>query len=373
MPDETTTPIARPWLPARRRFDAVVRDLWGSRMLSNFGRYARLLESRGGWAIGHTAPLAVASCDIGMVLAWRAMGLRGGEVILPSFTFCSTANALRWNGLTPVFADIDPRTLCLDPDDVRRRIGPRTVAVAAVHTFGCPAAVDELDVIAKSHGLKLLYDAAHGLGAKSRGRPLGALGDASVFSLSGTKLVCAGEGGLAAFRDPEAAKRFRALRGYGFLGDYNCRDVGLNGKISELNAALGWLSLALLRKAVKRRRQIARLYRRLLVGLRFQEPADGDRHAYKDFAVLFPTAGHRDAVESALTGCGVQTKRYFLPVHRMAAYAEHAQARLPVTDDVADRILCLPIYHELPAERVRAVAAVVRKAAGLKEVERGVA
>lgn len=154
MSGDEPIPIARPLMPPRRAFEKVMRELWRTRRLSNFGRYSQLLERRGGRAIAHAAPLAVSSCDIGMVLAWRALAVPQGEVILPSFTFCSTANALLWNGLEPVFADIDPRTLCLDPDDVRRRIGPRTVGIAAVHAFGCPAAVDELEAIARQHRLR---------------------------------------------------------------------------------------------------------------------------------------------------------------------------------------------------------------------------
>lgn len=371
--DAKQQPIAKPSLPARAEFEKAVREIWASGMLSNFGPFVRRLERRGGRAIGSAHAQAVASCDIGMVLAWRALDLRAGEVIVPSFTFCSTVNALRWNGLTPVFADIDPRTLCIDPDDVVRKISPRTVAVAAVHTFGCPAPIDALEGIAKSRGLKLLFDAAQGLGAKSRGRRLGEFGDASVFSLSGTKVVVAGEGGLATFRDPEAAWRFRQLRGYGFLGDYNCQDVGLNGKMSELNAALGWLSLGMLREGIRRRRRIARAYQSHLAGLQFQHAADGDRHAYKDFVVIFPSAAGRVAAEAALDRAGVQTKRYFLPVHRMDAYRDFRDVRLPVTNDLAERMLCLPMYSDLSLTRVEEISRIVMRACDAKEATHGLA
>src|SRR5262249_8640250 len=160
-----------------------------------------------------------------------------------------------------------------------------------------------------------------------QGRALGAYGDAALFSLSGTKVVTAGEGGLATFRCPEAAERFRRLRGYGFLGDYDCQEVGLNGKLSEMNAALGYLSLELLEPAVRRRRALARYYRdqlRTVPGLRFHQAARGDRHAYKDFAILFERSEQCATVEQALKETGVETKRYFLPVHRMKAYVEHA-------------------------------------------------
>src|SRR5262249_30338302 len=157
-------------------------------------KYSSLLEQRAAEVIDHPAPLCVSNCDVGLTLAWRALGCAAGEVIVPSFTFCSTVNALSWNGLTPVFADIDPHTFCIDPSHVRSKITSRTVGIAPVHTYGCPAPIAELDSLAEEFGLKVVFDAAHGLGASYRGQGMGAFGDASAFSLSGTKLVTGGEG-----------------------------------------------------------------------------------------------------------------------------------------------------------------------------------
>ncbi len=352
-------PITRPHLPAREEFTAIVEELFNTRMLSNFSKYSRLLEERAAAALEHPAPQCVSSCDVGLTLAWKALECPPGEVIVPSFTFCSTVNALRWNGLSPVFADIDPETYCLDVDDVRRLITPRTVGIAAVHVFGLPADIESLQDLAAEHGLSLVFDAAHGLGGRYDGKALGAFGDASVFSLSGTKLVTGGEGGLATFRDPEAAERFSYLRAYGFKADYNCRHIGLNGKLSELNAALGWLSLDLLEEAVTRRQAQVRRYRQALescVGLVWQKVLPGCVHGYKDLAVKFPAAKHRSAAETALAAAGVMTKRYFFPVHRMEAYRGHTLRRLPVTDDLYDRLLCIPIYFDLEDQQIDEIA-----------------
>lgn len=349
-------PIMRPYLPPLHQYAEAVEEIFSTASLSNFGKYSRLLEDRASRVLEHPGTLCVSSCDIGLVLAWRALGCTCGEVITPSFTFCSTVNALTWNGLTPVFADIDPETLCLDIGEVRKLITPRTVGITAVHVFGRPAAITELEALAQEYGLKLVFDAAHALGAKYRGRALGSLGDASIFSLSGTKLVTGGEGGLATFRSSEVAERFRALRGYGFLGDYNCQDIGLNGKLSELNAALAYLSLGMLEEAVERRQAIGLYYRRRLGDVpqcSFQMSAEwGDRHAYKDFAVLFARSDQRCRAEQALNQIGVQTKRYFMPVHKMTAYAKLACAHLPVTEDIYERILCLPIYHTIQPKQI---------------------
>ena len=365
-------PIMRPHLPPLEQFTAVVADLFETRMLSNFARYARLLEERAAAVLDHPRPSSVSSCDVGLTLAWRALECPPGEVIVPSFTFCSTVNALRWNGLEPVFADVDPQTYCLDPDDVRRRITTRTVGIAAVHLFGLPAPIAPLEGLAREHGLKLVFDAAHGLGGRYQGKALGAFGDATVFSLSGTKLVTGGEGGLATFRDPADAERFTYLRAYGFKDDYNCRYLGLNGKLSELNAALGWLSLDLLDAALARRQAQVEHYRQALADCRdvsWQAVPPGCVHGYKDLAIRFRTPEQRSTVEAALAGGGIMTKRYFFPVHRMDAYRSLAPSRLPVTDHLYERLLCIPLYHDLPEDGIDTIAGSIR--ASLKRTAAG--
>lgn len=363
-----TIPITRPWLPDADVYHAVIQDILDRRFVSNFSKYATLLEQRAAPIIGNDRPFAVASCDVGLTLAWRALGVTEGEVLVPSFTFCSTVNALRWNGLEPVFVDINPRTLCLDPDDARRKINDRTTGICAVHVFGRPAHFSELHDLAAEHGLATVFDAAHALGAKVDDEPVGAVGDASVFSLSGTKLAVAGEGGLAVFRDPDAQQRFERLRNYGFLYDYNCAEVGLNGKLSEMNAAMGWLSLELLPAAIGRREELVECYRTELSGLdglRFQaQPPHGTKQVHKDFAVIFDRPESRATVEEALLNVGVQTKRYFLPVHSMDAYAEHNVADLPVTESIYKRILCLPLFHDLDDASLRTVVRTIRRTIG---------
>jgi dTDP-4-amino-4,6-dideoxygalactose transaminase len=355
-------PITRPHLPAPEAFNAIVEELFTTRMLSNFSKYSQLLEERAAVVLDHPAPLCVSSCDIGLALAWKALECPPGEVIVPSFTFCSTVNALSWNGLEPVFAEVDPETYCIDVDDARRLITPRTVGIAAVHVFGLPAEIEPLQDLAVEYGLKLVFDAAHGLGGRHDGKALGAFGDASVFSLSGTKLVTGGEGGLATFRDPESAERFSFLRAYGFKADYNCRHIGLNGKLSELNAALAWLSLDLLEETMTRRQAQVESYRQALISiadLTWQKVAPGSVHGYKDLAVKFRTSAQRKAAETALTAAGVMSKRYFFPVHRMDAYREHALRRLSVTDNLYDRLLCIPVYFDLEDEQIDDIAKLV--------------
>jgi dTDP-4-amino-4,6-dideoxygalactose transaminase len=361
-------PIARPQLPPLERFAELVADVFETRMLSNFSKYTRLLEERAATVLDHASPLSVSSCDIGLILAWKALQCPPGEVIVPSFTFCSTVNALRWNGLEPVFAEVDPRSYCIDPEDVRRLISPRTVGIAAVHVFGLPAAIEPLQRLASEHGLRLVFDAAHGLGGRYRGTALGAFGDASVFSMSGTKLVTSGEGGLVTFRDADAAERFSYLRVYGFKADYNCRHIGLNGKLSELNAALGWLSLDFLDAALRHRHAQVERYRGALGDCRdhwFQSVPADCVHGYKDLAIRFRRPEQRAAVEAALAAAGIMTKRYFFPVHLMEAYRSATRRYLPVTEHLHERLLCVPLYHDLSDEAIDAITGTIRAGLGV--------
>lgn len=346
-------PIMRPWLPPLEDYVGLLQGIWASRMLSNFGELATALEAQCASYLDSPHVLSASSGDIALALAIRALDLpAGSRVLVPSFTFNSTVNAVLWNGHRPVFVDIDAATLTVDPADVATRVDG-AAAIVATHVFGNPAAVERLAEIARSAGVRLLYDAAHGYGSLHGERRVGTFGDAEVFSLSGTKPVTSAEGGLFTTADPDLADRFRYLRAYGFQADYHARFVGLNGKMSELHAALGLLTMARIEEALAARRLHVDGYLEGLGDLRaagevtVQQVAPGDRSTYKDFAVLFRNRATRDRVERALGDSRIQTKRYFRPCHRMDAYAAHAERALPVTDWVYDRILCLPIFEEL--------------------------
>lgn len=355
-------PIARPSLPPFDKYRELIEDIFRRRYVSNFAKYSSLLEERASETLGENL-LAVASCDTGLMLAWRALGVSSGEVIVPSFTFASTVNSIVWNGLRPVFADIDPRSLCIDPTGVQSLISPETVAIVGVHCFGEPVP-EELDQIAVHHGFKLVFDAAHAIGTTVHGQSLAGRGDVSVFSLSGTKTITAGEGGLAAIRDADVRKRFAELRNYGFLGDYDAKAAGINGKMSEMNAALGYLSFQMVDELIERRQEIAIRYRRNLA--QFAQlhlpamPPPGDTKSFKDFAIVFPDGRSREAAELSLSRNGIETKRYFLPVHLMSAYREMPmRGPLPVTEEMYDRALCVPIFFDLEDVQIDEISEII--------------
>lgn len=360
-------PITRPALPPLAEYTAILERIWQSRMLSNFGEFATSLEDLAAGYLGADCVLTVSSGDVALILSLRALQLPPKtRVLVPSFTFNSTVNAILWNDLRPVFVDIDPETLNMDPADAARRIDGAG-AILATHVFGNPVAVDQLAALARSAGARLVFDAAHGYGSLRRGKHVGTFGDAEVFSMSGTKPVTSAEGGLFATSDPELAERFRYLRAYGFQQDYHSRYVGLNGKLSELHAGLGLLTLARIEDALAIRRvRVDHYLGRLssVPGVSFQLVAADDRSTYKDFAILFSSGKQRDLVESALAAVEVQTKRYFRPCHEMDAYRACADGPLPVTESAYRRILCLPLFEDLTADQVDLISDIVAAASG---------
>lgn len=360
-------PITRPELPPMDEYVALLEEIWESRMLSNFGPMAQRLEAMTTDYLGVPTRVVV-SGDIGLMVTIAAMDIpRGAACLVPSFTFNSTINAVLWNGLRPVFVDIDPATFTMDPGDARAAAEESgdVGLVIGTHVFGNPADADGLRAVADAHGARLLFDAAHGYGASRDGNKVGGLGDAEVFSLSGTKPVTTAEGGLIATRDEDLLERIKLLRGYGFHGDYESKLIGMNGKMSEMHAALGLLTMRRIDEALERRDALIARYRETLdqvPGIGFQLVRPQDRSTWKDFALVFADRGARDRVEHALATADVQTKRYFRPCHRMEAFAAFDRRPLPITSAIHERILCIPLFEGLATDDVDRIGEAIGEA-----------
>jgi dTDP-4-amino-4,6-dideoxygalactose transaminase len=263
-------------------------------------------------------------------LAPRDRAAPMGEVIMPSFTFLAAPAAPVWNNLRPVFVDVDPRTTNVVPEAVAAAITPRTVAISACHNFGNPCDIPALEAIAAKHGLPLVIDAAHGFGASLHGKPVGKGGKAQVFSLSPTKLLVAGEGGIVATDCDRLAQDVRIGREYGNDGSYDAVFSGVNGRMPELSAATALASLDLLDEVASRRREIAAAYRRGLAGfagIGCMEETPGSEPSYKDFSITIDPdifGCSRDRVRGALAARGIETRTYYdPPCHRQRAFDLH--------------------------------------------------
>lgn len=330
------------------------------------GPVVRELEERLAERLQVTRAVAVASCTSGLMLVLRHLATPGTSAVLPSFTFSASAHAPAWCGLAPVFTECRPDTFQVDVADLRTRLAAAGGAVVvATHVFGAPCDVEQLEALARSAGVPLVFDAAHALGARRGERLVGSLGDAEVFSLSPTKLVVGGEGGVVTTNREDVAEAVRLGRDYGNPGDYDCHFPGLNARMSEFHAAMALESLELLDDHLKRRRALAACYRSLLdevPGLTAQAVDDGDVSTYKDFTIRvdadFGLA--RNGVVAVLGAEGIDTRCYFdPPVHAQQAYKELPETSLPVTDDLAARVISLPMFARLTARDVECVVEVL--------------
>ncbi|MFQ5867902.1 MAG: DegT/DnrJ/EryC1/StrS family aminotransferase [bacterium] len=362
-------PINRPTLPPVESLIDDLREVFSSGLITN-NRYVCELEKTLAIYMNVKNVVCVSSCTSGLMLVERCLGLKG-EVIVPSFTFPATVHSLVWNNLKPVFVDCNPKTFNLEPGEVEAKIGEKTSAILGVYIFGNPPEMDGLLELAEKYGLKLIFDAAHGLGARYKGKSSGNFGDAEVFSMAPTKVVTSGEGGIIATNNDELAENLRLGRNYGNPGNYNCSLVGLNARMSELNAILGLKSLELLENSSSRRYKLVCLYRSLLgkiPGISFQEISEGNRSAFNYFSILVDADkfGMKNIdLKLALEKQGISTKVYFSPpVHTQDAYRQYYEEyryKLPVTEWICERILCLPLFSHMSEDTVRYICDKVEK------------
>ncbi|HEX5095915.1 MAG TPA: aminotransferase class I/II-fold pyridoxal phosphate-dependent enzyme [Acidimicrobiia bacterium] len=361
-------PFARPARPPLEQVFKRIEPSYESGMLTN-GPLVRELEARAAQLLEVEHVVAVSSCTSGLMLTLQAVtGGRTGPVVLPSFTFSASAHAVAWNGRTPSFVDCEADSLQISTEDAAEALDGAS-AILATHVFGAPCDVEQLTKLAKAAGVPLVFDAAHAFGARFDDRPVGGHGVAEVFSLTPTKVLVAGEGGLVATNDEMLAELLRIGRDYGNPGDYNTRFAGLNARMSEFHAAMALESLEMLDTSLMRRRQLAARYQDHLAdvpGVAFQTVRPGDLSTYKDFSIVIDPDKFgltRDKLVSVLTAEGIDTRKYFdPPVHRQHTYSRLEPVDLPVTDSVASSVLSLPIYPGLRGDEIRRVAESIRTA-----------
>lgn len=322
--------------------------------------------------------VAVSSGTAGLHLCVRALGLgEGDEVLVPSFTFIAAVNALRYERVKPVFVEIEEKTLNLDIAALERAITPQTRAIMVVHTFGCPADMDRIRVLADRHHLHIIEDACEAIGAEWDGRRVGTFGNAAVYAFYPNKQITTGEGGCVVTRDPALAARVRSLRNQGRTGDdwFDHAELGYNYRLSELACALGVEQMKRLPAILDRRETIARLYARYLAdepGL-ILPPLDLPNGCISWFVYVvrlraeglddLAARGLRDAVLRHLRCAGIGCGRYFAPVHLQSCYSQRGPAvSLPVTQAQAARTVALPFFNHIAAEEVAEVCTVLREA-----------
>ncbi len=361
--------VTQPYLPPLQDFLPYLEGIWARKVLTNNGPCHQELEQRLGEYLGLEHISLFANGTLALVTALQALDI-AGEVITTPYSFVATSHALLWNRLTPVFVDIEPGTLNLDPRRIEAAITPRTSAILPVHCYGHPCDVAAIQAIADRHGLKVIYDAAHAFGVADAGGSILRHGDLSVLSFHATKVFNTFEGGAIVSPDAHTKQRIDHLKNFGFVDETTVVAPGINGKMSEINAAFGLLQLKHIDAALERRRQIDAEYRRQLAGvpgLGFVDGA-GAVHNAAYFPLMigpdYPLA--RDALYALLKRKGVHTRRYFYPpiseFPMYHGYPSAAADNLPQTARAAAQVICLPLYPALEPAALALIVDTVRHA-----------
>lgn len=360
--------VGRPNISNRETFLRHVEEILDRNWLTNNGPLVQEFERRIARHLGVKHCVAMANGTIALEIAIRALGLQG-EVIVPSWTFIATAHALYWQGITPVFADIDPRTHNLDPDAVRRMITPRTSGIIGVHLWGRGAPVDELQAMADEHGLKLMFDAAHAFGSSYKQRLIGGFGACEVFSFHATKAFNTMEGGAVSTNDDDLAEAMRLMRNFGFSGYDRVIHPGTNGKMIEACAAMGLANLDGMGQVSEANKRNHASYQEALsdtpeLSLIQYDCSERNNHHYIVLEVQESCRVSRDKIITALHAENILARKYFWPgCHAMDPYQQlfpHAGLVLPQTVSVSNKVIVLPNGITLLQSDIETIAQILR-------------
>ena len=346
--------VTRPYLPPLDDFKKGLEEVWANQWLTNNGPMLQQFQAALSEYLGvPEANLALFSNGtLALELGYYAMGLADGDVITTPFTFVATSHALKRIGANPVFADIDPETMCLSPEAAEKLITPRTKAIVPVHVYGNVCDVEGFERLGEKYGVKIIYDAAHAFGVKS----ILGCGDMSMFSFHPTKLFHSCEGGLLVFKDAKVQEKLFELRNFAIHGELSCTDVGSNAKMNELQALMGLECLKKIDDLLDYRQKIYKAYEEVLTdcdAVRLVPYSQNKAYV----PVLFNDFETRERVYAELKEkCNVFSRRYFYPLLTDFAPYVYAKGSCPVAEDLASRVLTLPTYYGLPLEDVKAIA-----------------
>jgi dTDP-4-amino-4,6-dideoxygalactose transaminase len=370
--------VTSPLLPPLEEFIPYLEKIWEKKFLTNGGAWHQQLEKELAEYLGVEHLCLFANGTLALLTALQALRITG-EVITTPYSFVATSHSLLWNGLTPVFADIDPVTCNIDPDKIEALITPTTSAILPVHCYGIPCDVDKIQSIADAWGLKVIYDAAHAFGVKKNNHSILNCGDLSILSFHATKVFNTFEGGAIICPDARMKQRIDYLKNFGFAGETTVVAPGINAKMNEVQAAFGLVQLGHIDHALARRAEIYQRYCEWLNDIpgigTFSVTDDVEwNHAYFPIRVesTFPVS--RDWLYDALKAQNIYSRRYFYPLISSFSMYRHlpsaAPENLPIASDIAEKILCLPIYPDLTLEDQARVVNIIRQQVGLTQVDK---
>ena len=351
--------VTMPTLAPQAEVDELLKGVWESGIMTHNGPLVQRFEKEVAAYLDVPRMVAYTNGTLSLQVAIKALGLRG-EIITTPFTFIATISSIMWEQCTPVFVDVDPETFNIDPSKIEERITCHTVAIMPVHVFGNSCDIDAIDAIAAKHGLKVIYDACHSFGVKYKGKSVFTYGDISVTSFHATKMLNTAEGGGCFPLNPTLDEKMRRIRFFGFENHADIVEDGFNGKMTEVNAAVGIANLKYMDAALADRKKKYMLYKEILQSsgsLRFQKVED-DSCNYSYFPVVFPDEEMLLRVMDQLKANQVFPRRYFYPsVNTFSHLVPYTP--MPLSEDLASRILCLPLFMGLEIWCVEEIANLV--------------
>lgn len=360
--------VTRPNLPPLEKLQPYLEEIWKNKILTNNGPFHQQFEKELAKYLDVEHINLFANATLALVVGLQAL-LITGEVITTPFSFVATTHALKWNGITPVFCDIEEETLNIDPDKIEALITAKTTAIMPVHVYGHPCDTDKIQAIADKYGLKVIYDAAHAFGIKMNDKNLFLSGDMSVLSFHGTKLFTTFEGGAIISKDEKLKKRIDYLKNFGFADELTVIAPGINGKMNEFQSVIGLLSLEIVEEEIANRKKAAETYFELLKnvkGIKVFDNFDDYKYNYSYFPVLIDEevfGASREKVYDELRKQNIYARRYFYPlISTMPTYRSlpsAAKDNLPIANKIGEQILCLPIYGKINTDEINFIKEII--------------
>jgi dTDP-4-amino-4,6-dideoxygalactose transaminase len=361
--------VTQPALPPLDEFIPYLKQIWNSKWLTNQGPFHEKFEKELADYLGVKYISLFANGTLALITALRALNIQG-EVITTPFSFVATTHSLWWNGIKPVFVDIEPDTMNLDSSKIETAVTPQTTGILPVHVYGNPCNMDAIQKVADKFGLKVIYDAAHAFGVKQEGQSILNAGDLSILSFHATKVFNTIEGGAIICHDEKMKHHLDNLKNFGFREETVVEELGINAKMNELQSILGILQLKYVNQYISKRKYVAQIYReslRGIAGIRFLNDMKDVVHNYAYFPILVDERSYglsRDRLYNLLQENGIYGRRYFYPlISEFPMYnnlATAIESSLPISTKAAKQVICLPIYPDLDIENVRMIAGLIR-------------
>jgi dTDP-4-amino-4,6-dideoxygalactose transaminase len=350
--------VTKTYLPPLEEYTAYLQEIWDRRHLTNNGPLLQELENKLKIFLGVKHCLVVNNGTIAIQIAIKALELKG-ELITTPFSYVATTSSIAWENCKPIFADIDRETLCICPSEIKTRITANTSGIVATHVYGNPCDVEQIQSIAKDNNLKVIYDAAHAFGVNYKGSSILNYGNISTLSFHATKLFHTIEGGAIITNNDELAYKIAYMRNFGHNGPEAFDGIGINGKISEVNAAMGLCVLPKVPELIQIRKRLSQLYDRLLIGSGLERPllTENTDYNFSYYPILFKSENELLATVDKLNKSGIFPRRYFYPSLNKLNYTGKQQT--PVSEDTSVKVLCLPLFHDLQETDIERIAAII--------------